>query len=90
MLSRDHKGQAGETTPPLADSAASNDDHEAGPLANEAVTVAATVGVVAVGVALFEVALLPGMAIGVAVGGDENDPEAKAPSAECRERGQHR
>jgi Protein of unknown function (DUF5132) len=30
------------------------------------VTVAATVAVVAVGVALFEVALLPGMAIGVA------------------------
>ena len=29
-------------------------------------TVAATVGIVAVGVALFEVALLPGMAIGVA------------------------
>ena len=33
---------------------------------DEAVTVAATVGIVAVGVALFEVALLPGMAIGVA------------------------
>ena len=66
MLSRNHNGQAGETTSPLADSAASNDDHEVGPLANEAVTVAATVGVVAVGVALFEAALLPGMAIGVA------------------------
>ena len=66
MLSRDHNGQAGETTPGLADAAATNDDHEASPLANEAVTVAATVGVVAVGVALFEVALLPGMAIGVA------------------------
>src|SRR6516165_2595638 len=65
MLSRDHNGKAGETIPPLTDSAASNDD-EASPLANEAVTVAATVGVVAVGVALFEVALLPGMAIGVA------------------------
>jgi Protein of unknown function (DUF5132) len=33
---------------------------------DEAVTIAATVGIVAVGVALFEVALLPGMAIGVA------------------------
>ena len=66
MLSRDHNGHAEETTSPLANSPASNDDHEAGPLANEAVTVAATVGVVAVGVALFEVALLPGMAIGVA------------------------
>ena len=33
---------------------------------DEVVTVAATVGIVAVGVALFEVALLPGMAIGVA------------------------
>ena len=33
---------------------------------NETVTVAATVGVVAVGAALFEVALLPGMALGVA------------------------
>ena len=34
--------------------------------ANEAVAVAATVGVVAVGAALFEVALLPGIALGVA------------------------
>jgi hypothetical protein len=33
---------------------------------NEAVTVAATVGVVAVGAALFEIALLPGIALGVA------------------------
>ena len=33
---------------------------------SEAVTVAATVGVVAVGAALFEVALLPGIALGVA------------------------
>ena len=66
MLSHDHNGHAGETTPSLANAAATNDDHEPGPLANEAVTVAATVGVVAVGVALFEVALLPGMAVGVA------------------------
>ena len=34
--------------------------------ANEAMTVAATVGVVAVGAALWEVALLPGIALGVA------------------------
>src|SRR5271169_4219739 len=33
---------------------------------NEAMTAAATVGVVAVGAALFEVALLPGIALGVA------------------------
>jgi hypothetical protein len=33
---------------------------------NETMTVAATVGVVAVGAALFEVALLPGIALGVA------------------------
>jgi hypothetical protein len=66
MLSREHNGHAGETMPGLADAGAPGDVHEAGPLANEALTVAATVGVVAVGVALFEVALLPGMAIGVA------------------------
>ena len=40
--------------------------HEPNPAVNEAVTVAATVGVVAAGVALFEIALLPGMVIGVA------------------------
>jgi Protein of unknown function (DUF5132) len=33
---------------------------------NEAITTAATVGIVAVGAALFEVALLPGIALGVA------------------------
>jgi hypothetical protein len=33
---------------------------------NAAMTVAATVGIVAVGAALFEVALLPGIALGVA------------------------
>lgn len=41
-------------------------DVHAGEHTNEAVTVAATVGVVAVGAALFEVALLPGIALGVA------------------------
>lgn len=65
MLSREHNGHAGEATPGMTD-AAPGDAHETGPLPNEAVTVAATVGVVAVGVALFEVALLPGMVIGVA------------------------
>jgi hypothetical protein len=65
MLSREHNGHASEPTPGIAD-AVRGDAHEIGHLPNEAVTVAATVGVVAVGVALFEVALLPGMVIGVA------------------------
>ncbi len=65
MLSREHNGHAGEATPGVAEAVA-GDAHETGHLPNEAVTVAATVGVVAVGVALFEVALLPGMVIGVA------------------------
>ena len=65
MLSREHNGHASEPTPGIAD-AVPGDAHEIGHLPNEAVTVAATVGVVALGVALFEVALLPGMVIGVA------------------------
>jgi hypothetical protein len=65
MVSREHNGHASEPTPGIAD-AVPGDAHEIGHLPNEAVTVAATVGVVAVGVALFEVALLPGMVIGVA------------------------
>ncbi len=65
MLSREHNGHAGEAAPGITD-AVPPDSNETGHLPNEAVTVAATVGVVAVGVALFEVALLPGMAIGVA------------------------
>ena len=64
MLSREHNGHAGDAAD-VAD-AAPAEGHETGHLPNEAVTMAATVGVVAVGVALFEVALLPGMAIGVA------------------------
>jgi len=52
---------------------AAHDDHaeaqsgafEPGARNNEAITIAATVGVVAVGAALFEVALLPGIALGV-------------------------
>jgi hypothetical protein len=65
MLSREHNGHAGEPTPGGTD-AVPSDVPETGHMANEAVTVAATVGVVAVGVALFEVTLLPGMVIGVA------------------------
>jgi Protein of unknown function (DUF5132) len=65
MLSREHNGHAGEPTPGVTDTVPA-DSPEAGHLPNEAVTVAATVGVVTVGVALFEVALLPGMVIGVA------------------------
>jgi hypothetical protein len=58
-FSNDHHG---ETTPGLVAAVAP----AASPFADETVTVAATVGVVAVGVASFEVAMLPGMAIGVA------------------------
>jgi hypothetical protein len=65
MLSREHNGHASEASG-VADAAPGEDGHQMDHLPNEAVTVAATVGVVAVGVALFEVALLPGMAIGVA------------------------
>ena len=49
-----------------ADEATGVDQEAAESRTNEAVTVAATVGVVAVGAALFEVALLPGIALGVA------------------------
>jgi energy-converting hydrogenase Eha subunit G len=66
MLNQEHNGDAGKAMSSLGEATAPNDHHEADPTANEAVTVAATVAVVAVGVALFEVALLPGMAIGVA------------------------
>jgi hypothetical protein len=66
MPSREHNGHASEPTPGTSDPAVADDAHENGLPVNEAVTVAATVGVVAVGVALFEVALLPGMVIGVA------------------------
>jgi hypothetical protein len=48
------------------DAAAETHEAAAESHTNEAVTVAATVGVVAVGAALFEVALLPGIALGVA------------------------
>ncbi|MBV9969630.1 MAG: DUF5132 domain-containing protein, partial [Xanthobacteraceae bacterium] len=64
MPSREHNGHASDPVHPI--DAATGELEEPNPAVNETVTVAATVGVVAVGVALFEVALLPGMAIGVA------------------------
>ena len=64
MLSREHNGHA--TDPSPAEATTAGEVHEPSPAVNEAVTVAATVGVVAAGVALFEIALLPGMVIGVA------------------------
>jgi Protein of unknown function (DUF5132) len=64
MLSREHNGHATDESHPT--DAATAEAQEPNPAVNEAVTVAATVGVVAAGVALFEVALLPGMVIGVA------------------------
>jgi hypothetical protein len=64
MLSREHNGHAADES--HAEATTAGEGHEPNPAVNEAVTVAATVGVVAAGVALFEVALLPGMAIGVA------------------------
>jgi hypothetical protein len=66
MLSREHNGHATDPSHPADAETAAGEAHEPNPAVNEAVTMAATVGVVAVGVALFEVALLPGMAIGVA------------------------
>jgi hypothetical protein len=66
MLSREHNGHATDPSHPAEAATAADEGHEPNPAVNEAVTVAATVGVVAAGVALFEVALLPGMAIGVA------------------------
>jgi Protein of unknown function (DUF5132) len=66
MLSREHNGHATDPSHPADEATDASEVHEPTPAVNEAVTVAATVGVVAVGVALFEVALLPGMAIGVA------------------------
>jgi hypothetical protein len=66
MLSREHNGHATDPNHHADEAAAPGEVHEPNPAVNEAVTVAATVGVVAAGVALFEVALLPGMVIGVA------------------------
>lgn len=67
MTHPDHNGQANhESSEPKQAGMAANGHDEAQAHTNEAVTVAATVGVVAVGAALFEVALLPGIALGVA------------------------
>ncbi len=66
MLSRLDNGSASEPTPSTDDPALTDEAHENAHRINETVAMAATVGVVAVGVALFEVALLPGMVIGVA------------------------
>jgi Protein of unknown function (DUF5132) len=63
MANPEHNGHAGEVNS-AAPAPASETHDEA--RTNEAVTVAATVGVVAVGAALFEVALIPGIALGVA------------------------
>jgi hypothetical protein len=66
MPSREHNGHAAESSHPTDEPIAAGEVHEPNPAVNEAVTVAATVGVVAAGVALFEIALLPGMVLGVA------------------------
>jgi hypothetical protein len=67
MANPEHNGHAGHenssVTEPVLEG---HDAREAHLGTNETVTVAATVGVVAVGAALFEVALLPGIALGVA------------------------
>jgi hypothetical protein len=62
-----HNGNSGhEDTVATAVVDEVHDGAPAGDGSNEAVTIAATVGVVAVGAALFEVALIPGIALGVA------------------------
>lgn len=62
MTDPEHNGHAGDSHAP------NGADHaeEAAHKIDETVTMAATVGVVAVGAALWEVALLPGLALGVA------------------------
>jgi hypothetical protein len=67
----EHNGHAGHGNSGAAEAVHAGEDHDvaeaqAHDRTNEAVTVAATVGVVAAGAALFEVALLPGIALGVA------------------------
>jgi hypothetical protein len=67
MANPEHNGHAGPENSAAAGTAIEgHDTAEAHAGTNEAVTVAATVGVVAVGAALFEIALLPGIALGVA------------------------
>ena len=70
MTNPKHNGPGHDNSSEI-EAAAAHERSETGPVLpddrnDEVVTVAATVGIVAVGVALFEVALLPGMAIGVA------------------------
>lgn len=67
MTNPEHNGKAAPGNSTDVDAAHAVEGHDdAHDRTNEAVTVAATVGVVAVGAALFEVALLPGIALGVA------------------------
>src|SRR3984885_5903131 len=70
MANPEHNGHAGQMNSEALEAGDALEAHDAsaphaGDHANEAITVAATVGVVAVGAALFEVALLPGIALGV-------------------------
>jgi hypothetical protein len=64
MTHPEHNGQATHEGSEAAQANGHDETESQGP--SEAVTVAATVGVVAAGAALFEVALLPGIALGVA------------------------
>jgi hypothetical protein len=66
-----HNGPDHGNSSAMDEGASSHESHDTadirvGDRSNEAMTVAATVGIVAVGAALFEVALLPGIAFGVA------------------------
>jgi Protein of unknown function (DUF5132) len=66
-----HNGPADHGNAGAMEAASAHESHDTadvlvGDRNNEAMTVAATVGIVAVGAALFEVALLPGIALGVA------------------------
>jgi len=65
MANPEHNGHAGNEDSGTTGHAGEIHD-ETHDRNNEAVTIAATVGVVAVGAALFEIALLPGIALGVA------------------------
>jgi hypothetical protein len=63
----DHEGSDAHETGAAPETGAAQENHEdAHNHTSEVVTVAATVGVVAVGAALVEVALIPGIALGVA------------------------
>jgi hypothetical protein len=66
MPSSEHNGHAGYEDSGAGPASEVHDAPDAHAGSNEAVTIAATVGVVAVGAALFEIALLPGIALGVA------------------------